>query len=131
MMRETMSYEQTRDLWDRILRVCNDEPAPVEARLAAFARSEGFELVPYHDPEQHPDALGERVPAARAQLLTGNRIAVPDFAIDHAYSVAHEIAEARCGHEHTVEVFSEQANILARWLKRAVTTPSREGPPQL
>jgi hypothetical protein len=80
--------------------------------------SEGYSLVTFPRPWEHPDALGSRVEGSQAQVCAHNRIACIGDSWDHAYSVAHEIAEHRNGFEHSARMFAEQANILARWCRR-------------
>ena len=64
-----------------------------------------------------PTVLGS--PAGGVAVCEGNLIVCPDDSWDYAFSASHEIAEHRHGFAHTAEMFAEQANLLARWLKRA------------
>ena len=61
--------------------------------------------------------LGE--PVDGVAICADGVVICPNDCWDWAYSVSHEIAEHRHGFRHTAEMFAEQANILARWLRRA------------
>jgi hypothetical protein len=85
--------------------------------------AEGFELVVYDKPTEHPDALGDRECCVVSMLLTGNRIALWDESWMPCYGAAHELAHALAlrngkGWDHTEDLWSVQADLLARWVKR-------------
>jgi hypothetical protein len=44
---------------------------------------------------------------------------------DYAYSVSHEIVEHRHKFQHTPDMFAEQANLLARWLRQVAQLGSQ------
>lgn len=67
-------------------------------------------------------ALGAPAPDSDVAICAPHQIVCPNDSWDYAYSAAHEIAEHRNSFTHSVETFSEQANILARWLKMAATS---------
>ncbi len=62
---------------------------------------------------------------ADVAVCEGNVVVCPDDCWEYAYSASHEIAEHRRGFVHTAEMFADQANLLARWLKRATFQAER------
>jgi hypothetical protein len=74
------------------------------------------ELIPLGEPNG-PVIVCERTTSKRHEFV----IIVPDDSWDYAYSAAHEIAEHRDGFEHSELMWSEQANLLARWCKLLAT----------
>lgn len=89
--------------------------------LKDLIEQEGYKVEYYVDPQSHPDAVGNpgKCPSASAQLLTNWRIAIKyTDGWDAAYSAAHEICEDRNGFVHSEAMFSDQANLLARWIKK-------------
>jgi hypothetical protein len=81
-------------------------------------------------PARVKNGLGKGFPYMQARvyelsrpkvLSNGQRfyfgIAIKDNSWDHAYSVSHEIAEHRWNFKHSADMFCEQANLLARWLR--------------
>lgn len=91
-------------------------------KLSALVESEGygFEVTP--EPHTHP-YLGEPAEAETFSVLMCQRdngtkyLAAKVDSLDLVYSAAHEIAEDRFGHEHSVWVLSMQANLMARWIR--------------
>lgn len=84
---------------------------------------EGFELVVYASPPDHPDGLGNRKCCVNSMLLEGNRIALWDETWMACYGASHELAHGLAlrngeGWDHSDELWSVQADLLARWLKR-------------
>lgn len=89
--------------------------------LSQAVEAEGYTLVVGNLEEltRGPNPL---VPLGNPQegivVCEGNIIVCQDDCWDDAYSVSHEIAEHRYNFEHSAEMFAEQANILARWVRR-------------
>jgi hypothetical protein len=84
---------------------------------------EGFEVVLFPSPPAHPDALGDRSCCTVSMLLTGNRIALGDETWMVCYGAAHELAHglalrAEKGWDHTDDLWSVQADLLSRWVKK-------------
>jgi hypothetical protein len=110
----------------------SSEEAAVLARISDRARpltmadllaEDGFTLVVCDKPLEHPDALGNRECCVHGILLSGNRFAAPENTFMVAYGAAHELAHADAllngkGWEHTEDLWSYQAAILATWLQR-------------
>lgn len=71
------------------------------------------------DPETMAAALCE-VPDGMSMFLACK---ADDW--DHAYSAAHELAESRMGHTHTVDLFELQAELLAHWCVGLACPPKR------
>lgn len=91
--------------------------------LSEAVEAEGYRLVVDPEPWARPDVLGnphepELWPHC-VLLCVGNILAATGDGWDWAYSAAHEIAEDRCGHEHTAEMWAEQAGLLGRWIAMA------------
>lgn len=85
--------------------------------LSTAVAAEGFTLIIDPKPGIRPDRIGDAGPAAFAQLCEGNVIACVSDSWDWAYAVAHEIAEARTTQSHGDEMWSEQCNLMSRWIK--------------
>src|SRR5690606_27663366 len=96
--------------------------------LSEGVAAEGYQLVVGELSEltKGPEGLrplGE--PMNGVAVCEGYVIACPLDCWDFAYCVSHEIAEHRYGFQHSETMFSEQANILARWLRRATFARDR------
>lgn len=100
--------------------------------LKQLIESEGYTVEYHPNPQNHVDAVGfpTQCPHIQCQLLTDKRIATSDFSWDAAYSASHEISEERFGFEHSADMFCEQANILARWIKKLAVSNEAFSIPQ-
>lgn len=91
--------------------------------LSDLVRSEGYDFLVDPEPWKREDVVGNpKNPQTFSALLCrdayGSFIRCVADNLDHAYDCSHEIAEARHGHgHHTAEMFCEQANILAGWVR--------------
>ncbi len=85
--------------------------------LSDLVVAEGFGFMINARPASLETALGEPNPYCCVQGLGQGEFAIACVAdsIDYVYSAAHEIAEVRRGFKHSEGMFSEQAEILARW----------------
>lgn len=84
---------------------------------------EGFELVVDPHYSQRPDIMGNPECCHVGILLTGYRYAAVDECWMIVYGAAHEIAHMRAlergrGWDHDEDLWSEQADILARWVRK-------------
>jgi hypothetical protein len=86
--------------------------------LSTLVADLGYHLVVDPNPSERPDGLGDVIAGAVARVCRDNVVACMADSFDHAFSVAHEIAEQRRGFVHGEETFCDQANILAGWLRR-------------
>jgi hypothetical protein len=87
-------------------------------KLSDAVRDEGYTLEVCAQPWHHAQRLGNPLKGAPAVVCEDGVIACLEDSWDHCYSVAHEIAEAAYGFEHSADMFCRQANILARWAKQ-------------
>ena len=85
--------------------------------LSDVVHQEGYTLRLASEPWREPDALGHPGADSGAAVCAGQVIACRADCWDYAYCCAHEIAEATYGFQHSADMFSYQANVLARWLK--------------
>jgi hypothetical protein len=91
-------------------------------RLSDLVRVEGYGFMVDTEPWLQPDVQGDPKDVETFTALAGRRgefryIVCIEDSLDHVYSCAHEIAGDRWGHEHTEMLWTEQANILAGWVK--------------
>lgn len=89
--------------------------------LSEAVELEGYTLVlgNLEELSRGPNALRPLgVPQEGIAVCEGNIIVCDIDCWDNAYSVSHEIAEHRYNFAHSADMFAEQANILARWLRR-------------
>jgi hypothetical protein len=89
--------------------------------LSSAVRAEGYAFRVLKNPARVRGGLGTGLPYMQARVYETARgklgIACKANSWDHAYSVSHEIAEHRWGFSHTADMFCEQANLLALWLR--------------
>ncbi len=92
-------------------------------QLSDLVVGEGFRFMVDPRPALLDTAVGNPGPTAlccvqRRGLDGLFAIACVGDSIDYAYSAAHEIAELTHEFDHTIDMFSTQACILARWCRR-------------
>lgn len=87
-------------------------------RLSDAVRDEGYTFIVDSGPGCRSDILGNPDWSCSAAVCNSMIIACHADYWDFAYSCAHEIAEHRSGFQHSEAMWSEQAVIMHRWLKK-------------
>lgn len=78
----------------------------------------GWKLEVHQNLSQLKNGLGEFSPGMTARACSNRVLAVKGDSWDYAYSASHEMAEATWGWVHSADMFCEQANIMAIWLRQ-------------
>jgi hypothetical protein len=97
-------------------------------KLSEAVRREGYQFVEGDIREQASGAQPPtplETPTEGIVVCEGRVVVCHADCWDYAYSVSHEIAEHRHQFQHTPEMFAEQANLLARWLRLVVQLGSQ------
>lgn len=90
-------------------------------RKGSFIHPEGFLCKIMKHPARVKGGLGKGFPNMQARVYKNAKgqlgIAIMEDSWDYAYSASHEIAEWYHGFDHTADMFCNQANLLARWVR--------------
>lgn len=88
-------------------------------KLSAAVNKLGYSLLIDKNMHNRDDILGNPyiTGTEEALICQNNVICVLDDSWDYSYSVSHEIAEYEYNFQHSEELFTHQANILAYWHK--------------
>ena len=100
-------------------------------KLSDLVIAEGFGFVVADEPALLETACGNPQSSAACCVQkndSGNFIACINDTMDHFYAASHEIAEHKYGFKHSVEMFSHQCAILARWCKKLAIANEQKDP---
>lgn len=86
--------------------------------LSDAVRDEGYTFVIDSAPGCRPDILGCPCWSCNAAACRGKVIACTADSWDYGYECAHEIAEDNNGFWHCENTWTDQCNIMHRWLKK-------------